>query len=68
MTVAYGRTAPTKDAFYCSFCAKSQHEVRRLIAGPTAFICDECVVACVELLEKMRAEEPRVMIDGDIYG
>ncbi|MGE0702196.1 MAG: ClpX C4-type zinc finger protein, partial [Hyphomicrobiaceae bacterium] len=32
-----------KNTLYCSFCGKSQHEVRKLIAGPTVFICDECV-------------------------
>ena len=32
-----------KNILYCSFCGKSQHEVRKLIAGPTVFICDECV-------------------------
>jgi ATP-dependent Clp protease ATP-binding subunit ClpX len=35
---------------YCSFCAKSQREVRRLIAGPTVFICDECVVLCAVIV------------------
>jgi len=34
----------SKNTLYCSFCGKSQHEVRKLIAGPTVFICDECVV------------------------
>lgn len=37
------------DPFYCSFCAKSNHEVEKLIAGPTAFICNECVDLCVDL-------------------
>ena len=36
----------TKSTLYCSFCGKSQHEVRKLIAGPTVFICDECVASC----------------------
>jgi|SRR5262245_11009412 len=36
---------------FCSFCGKSQHEVRKLIAGPTAFICDECVDICTEVVE-----------------
>ena len=36
---------------YCSFCGKSQHEVRKLIAGPTAFICDECVDICTDIVE-----------------
>ena len=43
-------TKPTgqdsKNTLYCSFCGKSQHEVRKLIAGPTVFICDECVELC----------------------
>lgn len=38
---------PKGPPYCCSFCGKSQHEVRRLIAGPTVFICDECVVLCV---------------------
>ena len=37
-----------KNILYCSFCGKSQHEVRKLIAGPTVFICDECVELCME--------------------
>ena len=36
-------TTDNKNILYCSFCGKSQHEVRKLIAGPTVFICDECV-------------------------
>jgi ATP-dependent Clp protease ATP-binding subunit ClpX len=36
----------TKNTLYCSFCGKSQHEVRKLIAGPTVFICEECVELC----------------------
>src|SRR5210317_509071 len=38
-----------KNILYCSFCGKSQHEVRKLIAGPTVFICDECVELCAVL-------------------
>lgn len=40
----------TKSVLYCSFCGKSQHEVRKLIAGPTVFICDECVGLCSEII------------------
>jgi ATP-dependent Clp protease ATP-binding subunit ClpX len=40
----------SKDTLYCSFCGKSQHEVRKLIAGPTVFICDECVELCMEII------------------
>ena len=37
---------------YCSFCGKSQHEVRKLIAGPTVFICDECVELCMNGMDR----------------
>jgi hypothetical protein len=40
----------TKNMLYCSFCGKSQHEVRKLIAGPTVFICDECVELCMDII------------------
>src|ERR1700722_19905093 len=39
----------TKNTLYCSFCGKSQHEVRKLIAGPSVFICDECVELCKDI-------------------
>ena len=39
-----------KNTLYCSFCCKSQHDVQKLIAGPTVFICDECVGLCVTIL------------------
>ncbi len=42
----------TQDALYCSFCGKSQHEVRKLIAGPTVFICDECVDLCTDIIRE----------------
>src|SRR5271157_3356255 len=42
----------TKNALYCSFCGKSQHEVRKLIAGPTVFICDECVELCTDIVSE----------------
>ena len=41
-----------KNILYCSFCGKSQHEVRRLIAGPTVFICDECVELCMDIIKE----------------
>ena len=41
-----------KNILYCSFCGKSQHEVRKLIAGPTVFICDECVELCMDIIKK----------------
>jgi ClpX C4-type zinc finger len=40
----------TKNTLYCSFCGKSQPEVRKLIAGPTAFICDECIELCRDII------------------
>src|SRR5262249_37757531 len=40
----------TKNTLYCSFCGKSQHEVRKLIAGPTVFVCDECVELCMDII------------------
>ncbi|MBI1954619.1 MAG: ATP-dependent Clp protease ATP-binding subunit ClpX, partial [Proteobacteria bacterium] len=42
----------TKNTLYCSFCGKSQHEVRKLIAGPTVFICDECVELCTDIIQE----------------
>lgn len=48
----------TSNTLYCSFCGKSQHEVRKLVAGPTTFICDECVVLCIDV---MKAELPPLL-------
>ncbi len=42
----------SKNTLYCSFCGKSQHEVRKLIAGPTVFICDECVELCMDIIRE----------------
>ncbi|USO01516.1 MAG: ATP-dependent Clp protease ATP-binding subunit ClpX [Alphaproteobacteria bacterium] len=42
---------PSQETLYCSFCGKSQHEVRKLIAGPTVFICDECIELCHEIID-----------------
>ena len=51
-----GAQEPTKPkALYCSFCGKSQHEVRKLIAGPTIFICDGCVELCVNIIREESA-------------
>src|ERR1700760_3269706 len=53
----------SKNTLYCSFCGKSQHEVRKLIAGPTVFICDECVELCLDII---REESKSSLIkDGD---
>ena len=44
---------------YCSFCGKSQHEVRKLIAGPSVFICDECVDLCNDIIrEELQENAP----------
>ena len=50
MTKATG--GDSKNTLYCSFCGKSQHEVRKLIAGPTVFICDECVELCMDIIRE----------------
>jgi ATP-dependent Clp protease ATP-binding subunit ClpX len=50
MTKASG--GDSKNTLYCSFCGKSQHEVRKLIAGPTVFICDECVELCMDIIRE----------------
>ena len=47
---------------YCSFCGKSQNEVRKLIAGPSVFICDECVDLCNDIIEEeVKAEDDEVL-------
>ncbi len=46
----------TKNTLYCSFCGKSQHEVKKLIAGPTVFICDECVELCNDIIQEENKE------------
>jgi ATP-dependent Clp protease ATP-binding subunit ClpX len=53
----------SKALLYCSFCGKSQHEVRKLIAGPSVYICDECVDLCTDIIteeikEKIESDEP----------
>ena len=45
-------TNNNKNILYCSFCGKSQHEVKKLIAGPTVFICDECVELCMDIIKE----------------
>ena len=49
-------TPPAGGTLYCSFCGKSQHEVRKLIAGPTVFICDECVRLCMDIIREEEAQ------------
>lgn len=52
MTKATSGGTDSKNTLYCSFCGKSQHEVRKLIAGPTVFICDECVELCMDIIRE----------------
>jgi ClpX C4-type zinc finger/Glyoxalase superfamily protein len=52
---------PQEKLLYCSFCGKSQHEVRKLIAGPAVYICDECVDLCVDIVD----EQLLRLIEGD---
>ena len=47
-----GQDENNKTTLYCSFCGKSQHEVKKLIAGPTVFICDECVELCMDIIKE----------------
>ena len=53
----------SKNTLYCSFCGKSQHEVRKLIAGPTVFICDECVELCMDIIRE--EHKTHVVKSGD---
>ena len=53
----------SKNTLYCSFCGKSQHEVRKLIAGPTVFICDECVELCMDIIRE--EHKANVVKSGD---
>ncbi len=50
--MANSKSGDSKNTLYCSFCGKSQHEVRKLIAGPTVFICDECVELCMDIIRE----------------
>jgi ATP-dependent Clp protease ATP-binding subunit ClpX len=52
-----GRTSDSGKILYCSFCGKSQHEVRKLIAGPSVFICDECVELCNDIIREELEEK-----------
>ncbi|MFM8338978.1 MAG: ATP-dependent protease ATP-binding subunit ClpX, partial [Fluviibacter sp.] len=58
---------PGKDGdkpLYCSFCGKSQHEVKKLIAGPSVFICDECIDLCADIVQDEVEEEARAAKEG----
>ena len=55
----------TKNTLYCSFCGKSQHEVRKLIAGPNVFVCNECVELCMDII---REEDKTQLVRGEDEG
>lgn len=57
-------TTDSKNTLYCSFCGKSQHEVRKLIAGPTVFICDECVELCMDIIREEAKSSTLKATDG----
>lgn len=61
MTKQNGSSGESKNTLYCSFCGKSQHEVKKLIAGPTVFICDECVELCMDII---REENKTAMVSS----
>ncbi|MCT6856175.1 MAG: AAA family ATPase, partial [Bombella apis] len=52
------KESDSKNTLYCSFCGKSQHEVKKLIAGPTVFICNECVELCTDIIREERGAGP----------
>ena len=54
----------SKNTLYCSFCGKSQHEVRKLIAGPTVFICAECVELCMDIIGEENKSSLTTSRDG----
>ncbi|BDT75286.1 ATP-dependent Clp protease ATP-binding subunit ClpX [Polynucleobacter sp. KF022] len=56
-------TNSSDKVLYCSFCGKSQHEVKKLIAGPSVFICDECIDLCTDIIQEEIAKLPKE--DGD---
>ncbi|VAV99493.1 ATP-dependent Clp protease ATP-binding subunit ClpX [hydrothermal vent metagenome] len=56
----------SKSTLYCSFCGKSQHEVRKLIAGPTVFICDECVELCNDIIREETKGNATGRKDGEV--
>ena len=51
---------------YCSFCGKSQHEVRKLIAGPSVFVCDECIALCNDIIKE--EAQTGIGAEGEVQG
>jgi hypothetical protein len=58
---------PEPEPVYCSFCSKSQHEVRKVVAGPTVFICDECVGLCTDIIREESAEPSKTTVEQRHY-
>ncbi|MEK6595675.1 MAG: ATP-dependent Clp protease ATP-binding subunit ClpX [Pseudomonadota bacterium] len=59
--------ASSEKLLYCSFCGKSQHEVRKLIAGPSVFICDECIELCNDIIrEEMQGDEATKLVKSNL--
>ena len=52
------KKSASEKLLYCSFCGKSQHEVKKLIAGPSVFICDECIDLCNDIIRDETSAEP----------
>ena len=59
-------TNSTDKVLYCSFCGKSQHEVKKLIAGPSVFICDECIDLCTDIIQEEIAKLPKEEGEGSL--
>jgi ATP-dependent Clp protease ATP-binding subunit ClpX len=74
MTDHSGKGDDSGKLLYCSFCGKSQHEVRKLIAGPSVFICDECVELCNDIIREevtegaQSTDTDRLPVPADIKG
>jgi ATP-dependent Clp protease ATP-binding subunit ClpX len=64
VTMSKSSGGDSKNTLYCSFCGKSQHEVRKLIAGPTVFICDECVELCMDIIREEHKSALVKSLDG----
>ncbi len=59
-------TNSANKVLYCSFCGKSQHEVKKLIAGPSVFICDECIDLCTDIIQEEIAKLPKEEVDDSL--
>ena len=62
--MAKNSSSEGKATLYCSFCGKSQHDVRKLIAGPTVFICDECVELCMDIIKEEGKDSSNILQSG----